>query len=329
MAFAWFIYTIVLMVVCVAACSTAVVVWVLAGRRDALTAALGFLFYTFDVGAILFDEYIRVKPLGDIYLDSGLTHPVFQILLNAALLCSLWMWVGHRLGTPASLHQGAACFLCLLVASALLAPVGERADFTRTLLYWCFRDVVVILAFARVLWRSVSSSSEAERSDLARTRVHFGVALGLSLLVLIEDVANIAFIHPDYSVEWVSDLIWHMTERNLSENVLVMFLAILMVRVARQTMMVFARHPTHDEDRLLDERLKPDFDVRLLAFCDERGMSNREREVLSLVLRGKDIQNIASELTISTGTVKAHLHRIYKKVGVGSRKDLLDRFWRG
>ena len=84
MAFAWFIYTIVLMVVCVAACSTAVVVWVLAGRRDALTAALGFLFYTFDVGAILFDEYIRVKPLGDIYLDSGLTHPVFQILLNAA-----------------------------------------------------------------------------------------------------------------------------------------------------------------------------------------------------------------------------------------------------
>ena len=329
MDFAWFIYTIALMVVCVTACSTAVVVWVLAGRRDGLVAVLGFLLYTFDVGVILFDEYVRVKPLGEMYLDSGLTHPVFQVVLNAALLWSLWMWVELRLGGSASPRRSTGVAVGLLAASALLAPVGQGTGLMRTMLYWGFRDAVVMLALGRMLWRSVSSPSEAERNDLARIRVRFGVALGLSIAALVEDVTNIVFLRPDFSVEWVSDLIWHLTERNLSENLMVMWLAFMLVREARQTMMVYARHPTHDDERLSDERLRPDFEMRLIAFCDECGMSNREREVLELALRGKDTQNIASELTISPGTVKAHMHRIYKKAGVSSRKELSDRFWRG
>jgi len=329
MDFAWFIYTIALMVACVTACSTGVVVWVLARRRDSLVAALGFLLYAFDMGIILFDEYVRTKPLGDIYLDSGLTHPVFQVLLNAALLWSLWIWAGSRLGAPMSLRLCITSFLAVFAVSALLAPVGKGAGLMRALSYWGFRDAVVMASIVRVLWRSASSPSEAERSDLARMRASFGVAMGLSIAALVEDVANMVFIRPDYSVKWVSDLIWHLTERNLSENLLVVWLALLMARTARLTMMIYSRHPTHDERRLSDERIRPDFDARLLAFCDQYGMSNREREVLSLVLCGNDTQNIASELTISTGTVKAHLHRIYKKAGIGSRKELLESFWRG
>ena len=65
-----------------------------------------------------------------------------------------------------------------------------------------------------------------------------------------------------------------------------------------------------------------------MIFSDRNSLSNREQEVLSLVLRGLDAQNIASELVISPGTVKAHLHRIYVKSNVKTRDELIETFWR-
>ena len=52
-------------------------------------------------------------------------------------------------------------------------------------------------------------------------------------------------------------------------------------------------------------------------------LSPREREIVDLVLTGSRNQEIAAGLGITPGTVKVHLHRIYEKLGVGSRADLV------
>lgn len=57
-------------------------------------------------------------------------------------------------------------------------------------------------------------------------------------------------------------------------------------------------------------------------------MTAREREILALVLQGKDNQNIASELQLALGTVKAHVHNILKKADHASRQDLTRDFWK-
>lgn len=50
-----------------------------------------------------------------------------------------------------------------------------------------------------------------------------------------------------------------------------------------------------------------------------RRLSERELEVLSLMARGLDNEEIAEELVISHGTVKNHVTSIYGKIGVRSR----------
>ena len=61
-------------------------------------------------------------------------------------------------------------------------------------------------------------------------------------------------------------------------------------------------------------------------FAETRRLTPRETEVLRLVIDGLDAAAIAEKLVISMGTVKAHLHRIYRKCGVSGRSDLIRAF---
>ena len=55
------------------------------------------------------------------------------------------------------------------------------------------------------------------------------------------------------------------------------------------------------------------------------GLSTREQEVVRLVCQGKRNQEIAETLFISLQTVKDHNHRIYRKLGVRNRVELVNR----
>ena len=54
-------------------------------------------------------------------------------------------------------------------------------------------------------------------------------------------------------------------------------------------------------------------------------LSERELEVLQLVAAGFKNQEIAAELFVVVGTVKAHLNSIYRKLGVQSRIQAVSR----
>lgn len=53
-------------------------------------------------------------------------------------------------------------------------------------------------------------------------------------------------------------------------------------------------------------------------------LSDRETEVMELFARGTSIVRIAEELVISENTVKTHLKRIYAKLAVHKKQDLID-----
>ena len=61
------------------------------------------------------------------------------------------------------------------------------------------------------------------------------------------------------------------------------------------------------------------------AFARRYGLSPREAEVAELVLRGYSNPVIASTLGIAPTTTKRHLTRIFDKIGVDSRTQLVSR----
>jgi len=58
----------------------------------------------------------------------------------------------------------------------------------------------------------------------------------------------------------------------------------------------------------------------------ERHLTTREEEILACLFQGLQDKEIASALGIGTATVHTHMHRLFEKLGVHSRRDIVAKF---
>jgi len=54
-------------------------------------------------------------------------------------------------------------------------------------------------------------------------------------------------------------------------------------------------------------------------------LSNRENEILQLLSKGLLYKEIADQLSISTNTVRQHIHNIYEKLHVQNRTEAINK----
>ena len=69
----------------------------------------------------------------------------------------------------------------------------------------------------------------------------------------------------------------------------------------------------------IEKALKYYYKKDQIVYCIERPLTERERDVLRLVIEGRNNTEIADALIISPHTVKAHLKSIMDKLGVTDR----------
>ncbi len=115
----------------------------------------------------------------------------------------------------------------------------------------------------------------------------------------------------------------YISERNFSENILVIALGTVAVRHAAGALNL--RHVEPPVPRADNQERYVALSMSL--FSEKYGLTARERDVLRGIIDGKDNQNIASDLNLVLGTVKSHTHNIFKKAGVATRQELLQKFW--
>ena len=65
-------------------------------------------------------------------------------------------------------------------------------------------------------------------------------------------------------------------------------------------------------------------DARCEQVAEQAGLTQREREMLTLLARGNNAQHIQEELSISHNTVKYHARNVYRKLDVHSQQELID-----
>jgi len=68
------------------------------------------------------------------------------------------------------------------------------------------------------------------------------------------------------------------------------------------------------------------FFQQLRQLAEESSLTERQEQMLACIFQGLPNKEIASHLRIGTSTVHTHLHRLFKRLGVHSRKQLIGRY---
>lgn len=70
---------------------------------------------------------------------------------------------------------------------------------------------------------------------------------------------------------------------------------------------------------------KSDLDSRCAQLARAYDLTRREEDVLRLLMEGMTFVQVADELVVSLNTIKSHVRRIYAKLGVSGKQDLLEK----
>ena len=151
---------------------------------------------------------------------------------------------------------------------------------------------------------------------------------GISILFLcgIQEIVTVSIVGGDFVSDAMSAGVIPLT---MSDTTVVVGLTILVV--VATVALLFERSSSRDwgvaffgADRALTNVEDDRHQLRCNEIADRCRLSPREREVFLRLTGAENFTTIADELCIAPGTLKSHSRRIYQKLGVHSRKEMLE-----
>ena len=322
-----FVYGIVFVLVCMLTTSVSVCSYLVSHRRLYVSLSSFFFFDMLESALVFLDEYLGNKNAIDfVMLDFPMTHSLLKLLLSCGVIASAWSFVlcvTDRF--EERVFSVPVAIFAVGEALSLLIPNNNLEQLS----FYALRSLAMLAALGFIGWVAMHGQEKGLVSYLHTLRRVFIVLAVLVLMVLLEDTVNLAgpFIYGEAASRsgflWSAEWLYFSAGRNVSENLMTLYASYMTIKNGAQILsMRFAEPPTANTS-IAQQHV----DSRLDYFCDTRGISQREREVLRLIIEGKSNPQIAGELYISIGTVKAHVHAIYRKCEVNDRATLLQEFW--
>lgn len=315
-----FLYTIALILVCFAAAMWSLAAYAVSHRRSLIPQASFFVFYIVEITSILCVEFVNQNLPTDPSTYYEITVPVLRIVTISGIMYSLWIMLLDILNIHDKRVQGLPPVLFALLSALVVwaMPYGPL----RQWLFYTLRQAFIGfgLLFAYVQWHRSPDAPYKER--LSKHRKRYLLLWALLVGILVEDwwVILVSPI-PSANSGWLT---LYLSERNFSENIMMLFVAYHVIRGSLDTLALRFFAPPVAQER---SDLARHIEDLLPAFAQAHGLSPREREVLPLVVEGKDNRAIAQELFLSEGTIKTHVHNIMVKTGTKNREELKQSFW--
>ncbi|WP_080802378.1 helix-turn-helix transcriptional regulator [Arabiibacter massiliensis] len=320
MEIGFYFYTILVMLACIVAGAVSLSAYFVSRKRSLLYMVAFFFFYFLDIALIFQNEYLGQNT--DFPLDAfyAIDQPGLRIFFALGTIEAMWLVTCEFFDEKrlAMRLAPAVAFVALSVSIVAFMPEGQYKQF----LFYTMRQLFIFWCLSYALLRYRTATDEIEKTRMRRQEPLFLITLVLTLCIVVEDVFMMLVWDPDPASSTMLPL--YLSERNFSENFLMLAFAFFSLRESAATLRLRFKEPPVSENPVVRQHI----DDLLPAFCARHKLTAREREILELVLLGKDNQNIASELQLALGTVKAHVHNILKKTGHPSRQELIQDFWK-
>ncbi|OON90439.1 MAG: hypothetical protein ATN32_03930 [Candidatus Epulonipiscium fishelsonii] len=190
---------------------------------------------------------------------------------------------------------------------------------------WFYYTIINIFIIALLVYfiREVDDKS----SKFIKDFINFSkICIIIILMIILEDSFVI------FNVDIFTNQSIKIFNRNFSQDFLYLFLCVFLIKSVN---LYFIPKPGLKDIPLLTESVSElnileipfaSSNIKFNNFCLKYNLTEREKDILKLLIDEKTNLEISQELFISIGTVKVHVHNIYQKVGVQKRILLLREF---
>lgn len=317
---ALFYYTLCVMLASMVAGAFCLAAYLVSKRRSMGFLAGSLMSYFFDVAFVFRDDYLARAMQGEgsdaLYFIGA---PLPSIVSGAFVFGFLWLSVCEFLSVrdPRPRYAPIAAFALLSLVVYLAIPEGSVQLFV----FYGMRSLFAAWTLAYVAYRFVRSDSEVQEGRMRKLAPVVAILGLLAFLVLAENVTVLFVVDvPEGGLWWLP----FFPERNFAENALMLAVAFFSCRKAASLLSLRSESaPVYSALHGQMARAES-----LDSYAHAFALTEREAEVLSLILEGKDNQNIASTLNVTPGTVKVHVHNVLKKTGMRDRKELIKDYWK-
>lgn len=296
-----------------------------------------FLFFLLDALVIDLTEFVPV--FSEWYNRLFLQTPSIKTVIYLGIaFCSMAFYTTQKGGTVGPFH---VMIVALLGLWYIFIPLtGMNA--TSVYLYYIAYQIFAIFACIYAL-RDIPRIEGVPFGRRGFLRLIMWVTIAFSLCVIAEDTYVI------FRVDSYTQGNIHIYDRNRCEDLMrLTYVGIFYAYVLR----IFHAGEINPADFLFGGRVaaadpaaaeapaaavtaggagsaapapapETDVEYKRMKFARQLGLTERELEVFTLLLAGQNNQEISSRLTVSMGTVKAHVHNIYQKADVTRRYELV------
>ena len=272
-------------------------------------AASGFGTLTVDKTLAFFKEYYVVVlgalilpifygMVAQIYSEAGINAGLYDLATEAAAMVALLVLslLGLSKRGLRNLDRLIIVLLPLLASSLVLA---QDTFFIAGAVVKC-----ASLLFTAIFWVFLARKT---RGNSQKVFMYFGVAQGASILAAMIG----RFIGFSLSAAEIA-----IVDSSLAIIILVIWMTALI------SWQILLRH--EKTEVIVRDREARGFESMCARFSQKVMLTDREKQVLDMFVRGRSASFIALRFSISLSTVKTHLRNIYIKTGVHSRQELLD-----
>jgi len=228
-----------------------------------------------------------------------------------------------RRGNRALLFVSAASVICVVTGMMIAGNVGWFLDMTTFSLTF-----LLLCAFYWKLLRQAGGTSCYEPSKKYNRLI--ATAAAFSALSVLENIIYLSGAHvlidrwfPLYRnhISFFSDtfcLILSAWLVYFTQKEQELFISLKIEGLLQQRMGEFQTRQQEKQKKVSSEQIQ--------EFGKFYALTERETEILHLILEGKSNQEISQVLYITVGTVKTHIHSIFSKLEVSRRGQLMNRF---
>lgn len=295
-------------------------------RRQEIGIPMIGLFLFFLLDTIIIDLTEFIPAFSDWYNQMFLNTPSIKTVIYLGLaFFSMYSYSALKNHPVSPFHGVVVLLLGLWYIFVPMLNAGALESF----LYYTAYQVFIICACIYAL-RDIPRCGLFTEEHQKFLRLTMIVTLVFAVLIIAEDVYVIFFVD-SYTEGSV-----HIYDRNRCEDLLrlaytVMFY-VLFLRFLRNGWLGVTKNvlaasegtvPAAPSEAPVPRSETQREEYKKLKFAQQLYLTERELEVFSLMLKGMGNQEISDAMTISLGTVKAHVHNIYQKADVTRRYELI------